>query len=68
MNSVQALASKRRVQILWIWKAKHLPKGEVRRWHFAAHGARYESDSAAEMAALLRSHGKQVKLLPLGKE
>lgn len=56
----------KRAQIAWRWKAKHLPQGEVRRWRFAAHGAPYSGDSLADMVALIRSHGKEVRLLPVG--
>lgn len=59
-----------RVQILWRWKAAHVPAGVEIRWQFAAHGAAWERPEADEMAALLKSHGKAVKLLPVptGKE
>lgn len=52
-----------RFQVVWIWERGHLPEGETRKWHFAAHGARYDRESAEEMAALLRSHGKRVRFL-----
>lgn len=59
-----------RVQIVWRWKAAHVPAGVPIRWSFAAHGAAWDRPEAEEMAALLRSHGKAVKLLPVpvGKE
>lgn len=52
------------VQIIWKWKARHAPAGEPIRWHFAAHGAAWGKGEAETMAALLRSHGKTVRLLP----
>ncbi|MBP53141.1 MAG: hypothetical protein CMG88_03675 [Marinobacter sp.] len=52
-----------KVQILWRWKSGHAPAGESIRWHFAAHGATWERREADEMAALLKSHGKAVRLL-----
>lgn len=53
----------RRYQLIWKWRKAHCPEGEAIRWHFSAHGARYEKASADEMAALLRSHGKIVRYL-----
>lgn len=55
------------VQIIWRWKAAHCPKGVPIRWTFAAHGAAWGTAEAEQMAALLRSHGKIVRLLPCGK-
>lgn len=54
-----------RVQIVWRWKAAHVPAGVPIRWSFAAHGAAWEQGEADEMARLLRSHGKAVKFLPV---
>jgi len=54
-----------RVQIVWRWKAAHVPAGVPIRWTFAAHGAAWGADEADEMARLLRSHGKLVKFLPV---
>lgn len=58
------------VQIVWRWKAEHCPAGVPIRWQFAAHGATWERAEAEEMAALIRSHGKATRLLPvpMGRE
>ena len=54
-----------RVQIVWRWKAAHVPAGVPIRWSFAAHGAAWEREQADEMARLLESHGKIVRFLPV---
>lgn len=54
-----------RVQIVWKWKPRHAPDDKPIRWQFAAHGAAYDRGNAEEHAALLRSHGKLVRFLPL---
>lgn len=53
------------VQIIWRWKTKHVPKGDSIRWSFVAHGAGYDRTDAEELAAIIRSHGKIVKFLPI---
>lgn len=57
--------SAKQVQIVWIWKREHLPEGETRKWHFAAHGARYDREEAELTAALIQSHGKATRFLPI---
>jgi len=55
----------RQCQIVWKWKVRHAPPGEPIRWKFAAHGAPYDRGEAEETAALIRSHGKMTRFLPL---
>lgn len=55
-------------QIVWRWKAAHVPEGESIRWHFVAHGATWQpakEREAAELESLIRSHGKLTRRLPL---
>lgn len=59
------LVSAGKVQVLWQWKRRHAPAGEVIRWHFVAHGAQYDRGNAEEIAALMRSHGKRVRIIPI---
>lgn len=54
-----------RVQILWRWKRDYVARGCSIGWRFAAHGATYERADAESFAALLRSHGKETRFLPV---
>lgn len=54
-----------KVQIVWRWKPAYVARGCPIGWSFAAHGATYDRADAETMAALLRSHGKETRFLPV---